>query len=539
MVAKGSSLEQIWQQWKLEHHKNYATIAEEEARKEIWKQSYHCITQHNFAQHKFFLALNQFSDMTDEEYGNSYLSAVDATTLKRSLTLYSRNGNEAEEIDWRERGLVSNGWQCVSKFCQKVATCLGYVDVSDGNENDLLNAVYTLGPVSVMVDAASYTFKYYKGGIYCNRGCSSTNLNQAMLVVGYGYDSSAGEDYWILKNSWGKTWGEDGYMRIARNRNNTCGVATLANYPILNGEWEAWKREHGKSYTDDLEESLRHAIWFQNYHHIEEHNKKESFQLGLNEFADLTREQFVQKYLNPVDVESYLQSATEVFSGSNITCPSSLDWRSMGFVTDIKNQGSCKSSWAFSATGALEGQLYKASRTLVSLSEQQLLDCSEAFGNNGCYGGVTSNAFTYVTKCGGVCRESSYPYLGYVNGCAANYCSKVFSCTGGYVRIQSANENALMQATYNVGPLSVVLDASSISFQYYTDGIYCDTDCNQSGLNHAMLVVGYGTDSSSGVDYWILKNSWGKSWGLNGYMKIVRGKNMCGIATAATYPLIS
>lgn len=144
----------------------------------------------------------------------------------------------------------------------------------------------------------------------------------------------------------------------------------------------------------------------------------------------------------------------------------------------IKNQGSCKSSWAFSATGALEGQLYKASRQLVSLSEQQLLDCSESFGNNGCYGGVTSNAFTYVTKCGGICRESSYPYLGYVclsrsfsflvikhhyhiwlyyseqvNGCAANYCSKIFSCSGGFVRIQSANEQALMQATYNVGPI--------------------------------------------------------------------------------------
>lgn len=146
------------------------------------------------------------------------------------------------------------------------------------------------------------------------------------------------------------------------------------------------------------------------------------------------------------------------------------------FLKQIKNQGSCKSSWAFSATGTLEGQLYKASRQLVSLSEQQLLDCTEAFGNNGCYGGVTSNAFTYVTKSGGICRESSYPYLGYVsykkqwhavfsgtffvvpffvqvNGCAANYCSKIFSCTGGYVRIQTANEKALMQATYNVGPI--------------------------------------------------------------------------------------
>ena len=92
-----------------------------------------------------------------------------------------------------------------------------------------------------------------------------------------------------------------------------------------------------------------------------------------------------------------------------------LDVCPFHFVKQIKNQGSCKSSWAFSATGALEGQLYKASRQLVALSEQQLLDCSEAFGNNGCYGGVTSNAFTYVSKCGGVCRESNYPYLGYVS----------------------------------------------------------------------------------------------------------------------------
>jgi C1A family cysteine protease len=95
-----------------------------------------------------------------------------------------------------------------------------------------------------------------------------------------------------------------------------------------------------------------------------------------------------------------------------------------------------------------------------------------------------------------------------------------------------------LDAVYNIGPISVTVDASSIQFQYYTSGIYCDTSCSQSNLNHAMLVVGYGTDESTGVDYWIIKNSWGRSWGSNGYMKMIRNKNMCGVATAASYPIL-
>jgi C1A family cysteine protease len=316
-------------------------------------------------------------------------------------------------------------------------------------------------------------------------------------------------------------------------------LATLAlSAPLaLEEQWQKWKLQHGKSYSNDVEESMRRAVWFRSYHYIQEHNSQtsNSFQLALNSLSDMTHEEYLSDYLTPQTAQVSEGVPHEV--AFNVTYPYSLDWRMKGFVTEVKDQGTCSSSWAFSATGALEGQLYKATRQQISLSEQQLLDCSINFGNKGCSGGVSTNAFMYVNRCGGICRESAYPYLGYVYYCADQHCSSTVTCAG-FSTLPSGSENSLLDAVYNIGPISVTVDASSIQFQYYTSGIYCDTSCSQSNLNHAMLVVGYGTDESTGVDYWIIKNSWGRSWGSNGYMKMIRNKNMCGVATAASYPIL-
>ena len=243
-------------------------------------------------------------------------------------------------------------------------------------------------------------------------------------------------------------------------------------------------------------------------------------------------------------------------SAHNVSAPSSLDWRTKQFVTrvskhfkilchyyfltpQVKDQGTCGASWAFSATGALEGQLYKNTRTLRSLSEQQLLDCTVKYGNTGCTGGLATNAYRYLQSSGGICLESTYPYLGYVRITLMQQCPLIdplfFRCIIVLTIIAQSRQDVIAMCfcllvvkihssvTHTILDLSgilysqsvtipfcllhsVAVDASSVSFQYYTNGIYYDTDCSKTNLNHAMLVVGYGTDSTTGLDYWILKN---------------------------------
>ena len=212
-----------------------------------------------------------------------------------------------------------------------------------------------------------------------------------------------------------------------------------------------------------------------------------------------------------------------------------------GAVTPVKNQGPCGACWAFSATGALEGQTaINSDKKVQSLSEQNLMDCSWSYGNKGCGGGSAINAFRYVAAQPGIDTESSYPYTGrngqsclFANGVVGAYCS-------GYSTVRST-ESDLQVAVAKVGPISVAIDATN-NFRLWKpySGIFYDYTCssNYNKLNHEVLVVGYGTDSSYGQDYWIVKNSWGSEWGDGGYIKMARNwNNMCGIATDASFPI--
>jgi len=232
---------------------------------------------------------------------------------------------------------------------------------------------------------------------------------------------------------------------------------------------------------------------------------------------------------------------------SGAAAPTSVDWRTKGLVTDVKNQGSCGSCWAFSTVVSLEGQNAKKTGKLVSLSEQNLVDCvkNEKLANqtdtccDGCKGGLMDFAFQYMIdhQSGTIDTEASYGYKGVDRKCAYSKANAGATITK-YVDIPAGDEDALLDAVANVGPISVGVDAG-IGWQLYFGGVMGTLLCssNPSKMDHGVAIVGFGTDG--GKDYWIVRNSWGASWGEKGYVRLVRGKNACGIANGASYPVVA
>jgi len=218
--------------------------------------------------------------------------------------------------------------------------------------------------------------------------------------------------------------------------------------------------------------------------------------------------------------------------------PASIDWRTLGAVTPIKDQGQCGSCWAFSATAAMEGAYFQEKNNLISFSEQLLVDCVNGGADTCDTGGEMHDGYLEVIALGGEETEADYPYSATSgNPCAFNKSESIPTGFKGYLNVTSGSESDLQIAS-SERVVSVGIDASSWAFQLYSSGVYNDDTC-QNGwddLDHGVTVVGYNTDSVGG-DYWIVKNSWGMSWGQSGYIWMSRNKNnQCGIATDATYP---
>uniref|UniRef100_A0A8C5XK55 Cathepsin S n=1 Tax=Microcebus murinus TaxID=30608 RepID=A0A8C5XK55_MICMU len=261
-------------------------------------------------------------------------------------------------------------------------------------------------------------------------------------------------------------------------------MAQLHRDPTLDHHWHLWKKTYGKQYEEKTEETVRRLIWEKNLKFVTLHNLEHSmgmhsYDLGMNHLGDMTSEEVVS-LMSCLKVPSQWQRNVTYKSNPNQKLPDSVDWREKGCVTEVKYQGSCGSCWAFSAVGALEGQLKLMTGKLVSLSAQNLVDCStEKYRNKGCNGGFMTEAFQYIIDNNGIDSEASYPY----------------------------------KAT-----------------------VYYEPACTQT-VNHGVLVVGYG--NLNGKDYWLVKNSWGLNFGEQGYIRMARNSgNHCGIASFPSYPEI-
>ena len=291
-------------------------------------------------------------------------------------------------------------------------------------------------------------------------------------------------------------------------------------------QFNEWRGKYNKTYEKDHNMSHHFNNWLDNRDFVNHH--KYDFTLEINEFADIHHENWKirngYKMVQPLAIEHF---------DDTLTLPAAVDWRDKNLVTPIKNQQQCGSCWAFSAVGSMEGQHALKTGDLVSLSESQIVDCD--VNDQGCSGGWMDGAFEYVIKNKGIDTEKSYPYDPQDDPCKFNK-SSIGATFSGYKDV-IGGEQALKKAVATIGPISVAIDASESSFQFYKNGVYYDPNCSPDMLDHGVLVVGYGT--VNGTDYWIVKNSWGESWGDKGYIYMARNRNnSCGIASKPSYPLV-
>nr|AWM96388.1 cathepsin L1 [Dugesia japonica] len=317
----------------------------------------------------------------------------------------------------------------------------------------------------------------------------------------------------------------------------------------LNKDWEDYKTIFNKKYSDETD-LIRRKIWEENMKFIKQHNLQfdlgmKKFTVGINEFSDMSQIEFQSNILSVNQINNKnnnnnnknddLPENNFITTPNNIKIPNSWDWRDKGAVSPVGNQLNCNCGYAFAAAGALEGQNYNITKTLEILSKQQIIDCSTSYGNLGCSGGNLSKTYAYLADYGSELEED-YPFVAFINKCRYDKSLATVKPVG-FKYVSRGKETDLLNAVYNIGPISAAINASPNSFKQYKNGIYDDTSCSSNNVNHAVLVIGYGEES--GESFWIIKNSWGSKWGMKGYMKLSRDtNNLCGIASMASVPLI-
>ncbi|CAH1391958.1 unnamed protein product [Nezara viridula] len=331
------------------------------------------------------------------------------------------------------------------------------------------------------------------------------------------------------------------------NRMKIIFVVVLASFAAATRnvdklKWTSFKKRFEKSYKSDEEEQSRFNIFTKNLRMIEEHNAKfeaglVSYYLVMNGIGDQIEDEMNRMFTLRLTEDMNRRSRFRFRPPENIEIPNSIDWRDLGAVTPVKDQRHCGSCWAFGSIGAVEGQLAINTGKLVSLSEQQLVDCSTDYGNEGCNGGYAQAAYSYLLDVRGLEREDAYPYEAKNRSCRYNK-DKVVPGTKveAYTNIKANNDYDLKAAVGTVGPISVAINANNNHFFFYGGGVF-DGDTCKPEVDHEVLLVGYG--SENGEDYWFVKNSWGPCWGEGGYIRFSRSvQNICNISSVANFPVL-
>jgi len=313
-------------------------------------------------------------------------------------------------------------------------------------------------------------------------------------------------------------------------------VASAVSLTETEHEWlfAKWMNQHNKVYKGK-EALKRFLIWKENMELILAHNAEgHSYKMAMNKFGDMTRAEWKARLgTHPRPKNSQPLRNQHAFRGRKAgapTPPAAWDWRQHNAVNPVQNQGQCGSCWAFTTGDSISGLWAIKTGLLFAVSVQEIVDCSGPEGNQGCNGGLITNAMQWVIDNGGICDWQEYAYVGVQGQCMSANCTNVATVKA-FVNVPTLDEAALMDATYQT-VVSTAVEADQAVFQFYTSGIIDSPTCGTE-LDHGMTVIGWGTDA--GVDYWILRNMWGEDWGEQGYVRLVRGKDMCGLAMEPTY----